>query len=118
MPEEVNDMLILAERAEKAGAEEQREVFKEVYRIAPPRDEARFLDLIAIEAYENAALMLIPEGYRTAMVSEMDHREGWLWRLAAKTGHGRWGKRGHDGVAVTAALALVASCLRARGGEG
>ena len=70
----------------------------------------------------DAARTLVPDGMRTATVSEMEHDNKWQWRLGYKYGTTRWGKGGIDGYAATPALALCAAALKARahgqGGDG
>lgn len=66
----------------------------------------------AYTASIDCALTLVPEGWRTAMVSEMEHRAGWHWRLGEKDG----GLRGRstNGVGPTALLAICIAALKAR----
>jgi hypothetical protein len=62
----------------------------------------------------DAAMTLVPEGWRTAMVSEPETDGKWHWRLGPKVDHRLYGRGGRDGFAITSPLALCAAALKAR----
>jgi hypothetical protein len=126
----VADLHSLAARAEAADPSEQREVLIAAWEHLFP---ARYSRMIVAEAYESAAMMLVPEGWQVAAL-EQNWRTG-LWRaqlipvpsatLIAAFDRGEtvgWNTAdapdsGTGGI-VTPALALVAACLRARATQG
>lgn len=83
--------------------------------IDETRENGHLIIVPAYTASLDAAMSLVLEGWRTAMVSEMEHRDAWHWRLGRKhSPQIRFGEGGVDGVAATPALALLSAALRAR----
>jgi hypothetical protein len=127
-----DELLQLAERVERAEAAEQRAMLEEAWLAIhhegyPPEDASdtcrkcdRFDKLLEAEAYESAALMLVPEGWVVGSL------EWWSMRHDAgvtllETGPTDDGFQGYSAAvhgdarakAVTPALALCAASLKA-----
>lgn len=104
-------LIDLAERCERATAEQEMFAIDcEIERIVFDKSSGlmrRFTVSL------DAAMTLVPEGWRTAAAHEYEGK--WLWRLGARDGHPRYGRGGLEGFAVTHTLALCAAALRARG---
>lgn len=134
MPE--TDWNALAERCEAAGADEQRELLitARVYispQPMPPTkldhpwfvEARRFRAMLDAEAYESAALMLVPpRPWRVCTLSDYPHNNfqsgaGWFVNLSNDVcGYGREGPIATVMArAATPALAILAACCRARG---
>lgn len=116
-------LLALAERCEAADASEQRELLWEAFLAlqARPDDHTpgvkewswlwnRFNLMTGAEAYESAAMMLVPEGYGVKVRRWVNGRgaAGCYPSESADDWHN----------AATPALALCAAALRARAGGG
>jgi len=120
----ITDRQTLAARLEVASPDEQREMLEAAYAAfnggrlfdqpaTPGFRETharwdRFRRMLDAEAFESAAMMLVPEGWFTRLAMEDRHSHSWRWDL-----------RGGYGVdasarASTPALALTAASLRAR----
>ena len=110
-----NDLTALAARMQEAQAEEQRELLEAAYKLLNPRKglgwdraiqhadkQCRFDSMIYGQAYESAALMLIPDGFDWAMF----RTNGGL------TIHAWCGSR-DETFAQTPALAIASSALLA-----
>lgn len=114
----------LIARLEAATADHQRELLFEAFEAVHPypghehylvdeidwtwdRLRQRFAAMVAAEAYESAALTLVPEG-GTAVFHLFNHRDG-FWECDL-------GSTGPDfrGQAATPALAIAAATLRAK----
>lgn len=105
------ELIALAERCEAAGAGEQEELLEYAWLLVnceheTPDDSDEMMGLfdrlramLAVEAYESAALMLVPEGKGFVVMGN-----------GAKVG-------GCIAASSTPALAIVAAALRARAGE-
>jgi hypothetical protein len=136
-----SDLHSLAARAEAADPSEQREVlnaaFRAIHGEKPPRvlggSDALtswlyrynpFFKMLDAEAYESAAMMLVPEGWSVFLLRLPEGRgeasllefgepdeKGKRWRRAGMIDTGRR-------TASTPALALVAAYLRARATQG
>ena len=120
MPDDVKlDALTeLAERCEKATAEQQRELLLEAFEtltaafVATP-SAIKFVRMLDAEAYESAAMTLVPEGWTYDAYqgpSGQPHR----WKLRT-IGDGDKFYTEVEAKAATPALALCAAALRARG---
>lgn len=107
--------MTLAERIEAAGVEQQRAMLEEAYHALLPynsplydhQHRARFIGLLDAEAYESAAMMLLPEGASWVIASHM---------MAANVFGYRNGSEYFDATsryAATPALALAAAAIRA-----
>ena len=119
----------LAARVESASADEQRWVLEQVWKAlhdgvsavssayGPTEDAAwrrarQFLDMLAANAYESAALMLVPEGW-TGLFSAGRRPLETAW-LLPRSGRMDPGVRVE---AATLALAITAASLRAQAKE-
>ena len=112
---EATKLLELARRAEAASAGEQREILEAAGGLIcgrtrsglPGRNFYRFISMLDAEAYESAAMMLVPEG-------------PWWSVQRFPCGDGYLASVGNDDErrGATPALALVAASLRARAAEG
>lgn len=121
-------ILELAERCEKATADDQRDLLAQAWQAVrgpkPDSDyqprrtpmfspdwerwverDCRFSNLLQAEAYESAAMMLVPEGW-TGIIPVTGGDEAWLWPKGGTF-------KGFRVNAATPALALTAACLRA-----
>ena len=126
---QADGLLELAARAEKAGADEQAAVLaRTIDALVPPHelgvpraDEQmieygvwadlrwRFMKMVAAEAYESAALLLVPEGFAWSIqFSDSTLGEAWLYPPDNKADVQFYAS------AATSALALCAASLRAR----
>ena len=114
-----DDLLALAERCEKATAEQQRELLEAAYTAIfghPPVHEYRqpdgqrvtaFLRMLDAEAFESAAMTLLPEGWRIDYYTDCDADGGRLCLLMVFAGELVAGS------AATRALTYLAAILRA-----
>ena len=72
------DILALADRVEKAEASEQAEMIADAWDVLGPirkwesAEAARFADMLDAEAYESAAMMLVPEGLHWTAQTDKD----------------------------------------------
>lgn len=125
-------LLELAERCEKANADQQeallREAFQAIHSLKPYKhpDAAAWvawLDLfnpframLEAKAFESAALTLVPEGHTTAVVQ--DH-SAWLAEVRALgvSTHIDWPNFKRSQRCATPALALGAAALRSRAAQ-
>lgn len=136
------ELLDLADRCEKADASEQRAVLEAAYLIINPERDTTveghfewlpFERMLDAEAYESAAMMLVPEGWnirieQTSKGQRDDNTSGeelyaWAAHLIHDndTGYANRKRSIHGwkhAYAATPALALVAACCRARAAEG
>ena len=115
----MTDLLDLAARVEAAGADEQYQMLAMAFDAVFPEHELQgtphiewkheyraFRNMLAAEAYESAAMMLVPDGYAFGCGhgTDLERFPGWAW----------CGKdEGAYIFAETPALALTAACLRA-----
>jgi hypothetical protein len=124
-------LLELAERCEKAMAEQQSEVLEEAFRLCDPPPARMysnvlrlqttrrwvewnhrfglFTDKLACEAFLDAAMTLVPEGMVWGVDAYADHAEAIVRHLFTE---------GKEVRAAIPALALTAAALRARSQEG
>ncbi len=117
----------LAARAEAAGPEMQRELLVEAWLALNPEHpsegvsraraewyvrQARFIKMLDAEAYESAALMLMPEGWNFILASTFDNGAICDVRKEPLGADGTW--PGHAR-ASCASLALLAAICRAHG---
>lgn len=126
----MDSLLQLAERCEAAEASEQRALLDEAFDAAlgPRRVDKggwtcwhdqwlRYRKMLNAEAYESAAMMLVPEGWHTGAYyqgpSGQPHR--WILRTIRD---GETFYRGKEAKAAAPALALCAAALRARHSQG
>jgi hypothetical protein len=120
-----SDLHSLAARAEAADPSEQREVLIEALHVLHPMPDpnvrgsfdqwngfqARYSRMIVAEAYESAAMMLLPPRHnREHRVPVASRPEVYLWEPGTVPPF--------TGRAATEALALVAACLKARATQG
>lgn len=102
----------LVERCEAATADEQREMLEHVFAALLPNPsvlEARcFVDMLNCEAFESAAMTLVPEGWNWKVGHSGYRASSWVMEGV------RGGYVGNESYAVTPALALCAAALRAR----
>lgn len=128
------ELLALADRCEKADASKQPELLVEVWDaingIVPmdwknPAHKAffRFWNMLQAEAYIDAALMLVPEGWSRS-IGDLWGYDPPLWRCHLRDhrpqsltpeGHSHIWKEGNT--VTSAALAITAASLRARAEE-
>jgi hypothetical protein len=111
-------LIELAERCEKAGAEEQRALLDEAWDALGPAvnwtaaQARRFGMMMDADAYESAAMLLVPEGW-DYLICRVDGE------IQCEIGPSNSFKNVGLVNAATPALAICASSLRARdGGEG
>lgn len=109
-PEATDQLEALALRCEQATAEQQYEIILDAW-VAVHGAETNwhpFIDILALRAYESAALTLVPEGLPFELTRTSDGRpdEAFVWSGKAM-GHG------YSAEAATPALALCAAALRA-----
>lgn len=119
----------LIARVEAGTAEQQRELLIEAaFEIAngwwSEERDAKFYAMLDAEAYESAALMLVPEGWVSGFEHWPDPKgetcKAWLKQTStSKIGHEYfWGHATGDlhidGKAATPALAIGAAALRAK----
>jgi hypothetical protein len=125
------DLHSLAARAEAADPSEQREVLNAAFRAIHGEKPTRvlggsdaltnwllrynpFFKMLDAEAYESAALTLVPEGW-AVLLAFSEQRAVCDVHSKPLGQHGTW--PGHAN-AATPALALVAACLKARATQG
>jgi hypothetical protein len=127
-----SDLHSLAARAEAADPSEQREVlnaaFRAIHGEKPPRvlggSDALtnwllrynpFFKMLDAEAYESAAMMLLPEGFRFSLDNAFGGGGAVCGAIVNNT---VFAKNAKTGDASTPALALVAASLRASATQG
>lgn len=111
MAEAMTNLSDLAARVEAAEAREQRALLLDtVFEIAagewPTSKAARFCTLIDAEAYESAALMMVPEGWGWS-IHTSDFPGAFIAEVELEG-------REHGARATTPALALACAALRAK----
>ena len=77
----------------------------------------KFSNILNTEAYENAALTLIPEGWRLSDLADQDPKDGKATAHLVRIGRG-YGPLPEDrswAVGATMAIALLGAILKARG---
>jgi hypothetical protein len=117
-PSMTKDLLALAERCEQAAAEQQRDLLEEAWwalsGMASSRArglaaiDQRFLKMLEAEAYESAAMTLVPEGMDWQVGHGIETEHGGRPSNYAWCGEGE----GELRFAATPALALCAAALR------
>lgn len=125
------DLNALADRAEGAGVDEQFDLvllaWDTLNSMPNTTDEEAFgewryarrgfVGMLTLGAYESAALMLVPEGWTTDRYHQGPSGQAHWWRLVS-IGPEDQQYSAAEAKARTAALALVAACLRAHAAKG
>lgn len=103
----MSGLIDLAARVEAAEASEQRAMLYEAFHALRLPGEYHFDKMLDAEAYESAAMTLVPERRNTELRIPLGARaEAYIWEPGQIPPH--------IGHAATPALALVAAALRAR----
>lgn len=136
MPDTPNkvEMLALAERCEKAEAGEQRELLEAAHRVIFPslrsvdhsQEECeasdlrafRFWRMLDAEAYESAAMSLVPEGWLTRHVGQATKDSGWQVYLDNLNATRDEDVTCVSGTATTEGLSRCAAALCSRASSG
>jgi hypothetical protein len=121
----MTNLLTLATQIEQATEDQQREMLCDAYELLARRKAisfeiaAGFMRCIDAEAYESAAMMLVPENC-LAMVRHLwdgDHKAGHAvlnsYAASGEDADGKMWTADFTAVAHTPALALAAACCRA-----
>jgi hypothetical protein len=133
----MNEFEQLALRCEQASVEEQADLLEEAFRLCdpPPKRmyanerrrqvtqpwaewsdrEERFMEMMYWQAYESAAMTLVPDGWEFIRLERQralpDVPDGWLFECVLMEPHGKGYSKTY---AQTKALAICAAALRAR----
>lgn len=129
----MGEIVALAERCEAAEAGEQRGLLELAFRAVFGEKPARvhggcdlldlwlarhnpFFRMLEAEAYESAALLLVPEGWRVDDLREGEtYSSVEFWALLRPRGYKMDGVFSATGSGKSFALALTAAALRAQG---
>lgn len=119
------EVLAQAERCEAATGTEQYQALEAAWTAINGREPNRagwfdqrhaFQRMLAVGAFIDAALTLVPEGCRFIKAKLERHwppAEGWYYEAMVGRHGGEWG----EGSAATVALAICAAALRARAAQ-